>query len=101
MAATAALACGVCCVLPFALPATVLAFSGGALAWFARLTPWATGLALVAVAASWTWIGVQSLRTRKRPARATLVTMGIATLLLAAALVWPLFEGPITRLLEA
>jgi len=32
---TTSLACGVCCVLPFALPAAVLTLGGGVLAWFA------------------------------------------------------------------
>jgi hypothetical protein len=38
-AATGALACGVCCVLPFALPAAILALSGGFFAWFGSLKP--------------------------------------------------------------
>jgi hypothetical protein len=37
IAAISALACGVCCVLPLALPATALAVTGGVLGWFASL----------------------------------------------------------------
>jgi membrane protein DedA with SNARE-associated domain len=50
VAATGALACGVCCVLPFAPPAAALAISGGILAWFGSLRPWTTVAAVVAVA---------------------------------------------------
>jgi hypothetical protein len=37
IAVVAALACGVCCVLPLALPATALAVTGGVLGWVASL----------------------------------------------------------------
>lgn len=99
--ATGALACGVCCVLPFALPAAVLAMSGGVLAWFSGLYPWMALVAVVAVVGSWAWIGWQSWRRRKRPARSTLVTMILATGVLAAAVAWPQLEGPITHLVRA
>jgi hypothetical protein len=100
IAATGALACGVCCVLPFALPAAILALSGGVFAWFGRLTPWVTAIAFVAVAAGWLWVGRQTFRTRRRPARSTLLTMTAATVLLAAALAWPHFEGSILALVR-
>jgi hypothetical protein len=99
--ATGALACGVCCVLPFALPAAVLALSGGVLAWFSGLYHWMTLVAVAAVIGSWGWIGWQSLRTRKRPARSTLVTMILATSVLAVALAWPQLEGPIAHLIRS
>jgi hypothetical protein len=98
--ATGALACGVCCVLPFALPAAALAMSGGMLAWFGRLYGWMTLAAVAAVVASWAWVGWQSLRSRKRPARSTTVTMLVATGILAAAVAWPHIEGPIRNLLR-
>ncbi len=98
--ATSALACGVCCILPFALPAAILAASGGVLAWFAGLYPWMTLLAVAAVLGSWAWVGWQSFRTRKRPARSTLITMILATGVLAAAIAWPRVEGPITHLIR-
>src|SRR5262249_46198017 len=53
LAATGALACGICCVLPFALPAAALAATGGAVSWFAKATPWALGIALPAVLGGW------------------------------------------------
>lgn len=98
--AIGALACGVCCVLPFALPAAILATSGGLLAWFAGLYRGMTLVAVAAVIGSWAWVGWQSLRTRKRPAPATLITMTLATVVLAAALAWPFLEGPITHLIR-
>jgi hypothetical protein len=100
IAATGALACGVCCVLPFALPAAVLAVSGGVLAWFGSLMPWATAAAVVVVVAGWSWIAVQSVRVRRLPAASTLLMMGFATALLLAALAWPRLEGLIFALLR-
>lgn len=100
-AAAAALACGVCCVVPFALPAVALASVGGVLAVFARVYWWAVGLAVVAVAAAWLWVGWQSVRARRRPARSTLRAMTVATLLLAAALSWPYVEPLVQRALRA
>ncbi len=99
--ATGALACGACCVLPFALPAALLAASGGALAWLGGLYPWATGAAALAVAAAWAWVGAQSLRNRKRPARSTMIVMAFATAASLAAVAWPRLEGLIITLLRA
>jgi Flp pilus assembly protein TadB len=73
-------------VLPFALPAAILAVSGGFLAWFGRLMPWVTAVAFIAVAVGWLWVMVQTVRSRRRPALSTLLTMSAATLLLVAAL---------------
>ena len=90
----------VCCVLPFALPAALLAMSGGVLAWFSGPYHWMTLLAVAAAMGSWAWIGFQSWRTRKRPARSTIITMVLATSVLAAAVTWPQLEGPITHLIR-
>lgn len=95
-----ALACGVCCVLPFALPAAALALSGGALAWFGALYSWMTAVAVVAVLVSWAWIGWTSVRARRRPARSTWITMVGATFVLAAALAWPHLEGVVVGLVR-
>jgi hypothetical protein len=100
LAATGALACSVCCVLPFALPAALLAVSGGVIGWFAKATPWATGLALLAVAGGWTWVLMDSVRTRRKPARSTLLTLGLATAVFAAAAIWWHFEREIIHLLR-
>lgn len=51
--AIGAVACGVCCVLPFAWPAVAAAGAGGALAWVGRAHGVATSIALVIVMAAW------------------------------------------------
>lgn len=100
LAATGALACSICCVLPFALPAAVLAVGGGVLSWFANATPWAMRIALLAVLAGWTWVIVQSVRTQRHPALSTLLTLALATVVFAAAAVWWHFEREIIHLLR-
>lgn len=99
--ATGAVACGACCVLPFALPAAVLASTGGILAWFADMHVWITGLAILAVLGAWGWIAWQSRRTRCRPAASTLYVMAAATALMAAAAFWPLAEQRLVSFLAA
>ena len=99
--ATGALACAVCCVLPFALPAVALASAGGIIAWFAQAQSWMMHLALVTVAAAWLWVGWQSLRSKTRPAKSTLVAMGGATIFLVLAISWPLLEPSVVRLLAS
>lgn len=98
---TGAVACGVCCVLPFALPAAVLASTGPVLAWLVGIHKWVTVLAILAVVGAWGWVIWQSRRTRKRPAASTLVMMTLSTALLTAAVLWPLIEKPLARLLRA
>ena len=97
---TGAVACGVCCVLPFALPATILASTGSLLAWFVKLHVWVTILAILSVVGAWGWITWQTLRTRRKPATSTLFMMGAATVLLTAAVLWPLLEKPLIRMLR-
>ena len=100
LAAAGALVCGVCCVLPFALPAALLAVSGGVIGWFAKLTPWALGIAALAVLGGWTWVVLQSVRTSQKPARSTLLTLGLATALFVTAMIWFHFEREIIHLLR-
>lgn len=103
VAATASLAavtCGVCCVLPFALPAALAGTLGGVFAFFESAFPWMRWAAILAVMAGWLWVLWQSLRTGKRPARSTLLVMMFATIALAVAMMWPLLEEPIIRLLR-
>jgi len=99
-AATAALACGVCCVLPLALPAVILGSVGGVLAWFSHLYAWLTPISAVAVAGGWGWVIHQTLRTRRRPAGSTIVIMATATVAMVLAFMWPMLEGPITSILR-
>jgi hypothetical protein len=95
----AAVACAAACVAPLALPAFVLAGTGAALAWLAGAHGWMTGLALLTVAAAWLWIGRETRRSGMRPSPSTLRFMGVATFLLALALVWPFVEPQIARAL--
>lgn len=99
--AAGAVLCGVCCVLPFALPAVALATSGAVIAWFAAAYSWATMLAVAIVAAAWLWIAMKSLRARAWPSRSTWYTMGLATMVLGLAVVWPRIEPAIIALLKA
>jgi len=97
---TGAVACGVCCVLPFALPATILASTGSLLAWFVKLHAWVTILAILSVVGAWGWIAWQTRRTRRKPATSTLFMMGAATVLSTVAVLWPLLEKPLIRMLR-
>jgi len=98
-AAAGAVMCGVCFVLPSALPSVVLASAGSVLALVGHAQRWVTAVAVIAVAGAWIWIWRQSVRVRARPASATLYLMGVATALLALALVWPVIEPHIARVL--
>lgn len=100
-ASAAALACGVCCVLPFALPAVLLGSIGGVLAWFANIYQWLTPIAVLAVVAGWAWIGYQSHATRRRPARRSLIVMAFATAMMIAALAWPTIEPIVIGFLKS
>ena len=95
-----ALACGVCCVLPFAIPAAMLGSVGGVLAWFSHAYGWMTPVACAAVIAGWLWVGYQSRRSGKRPARATLLVMGFATVMMGLAYMWPMLEGLVGALVR-
>jgi len=67
---TGAVACGVCCVLPFALPATILASTGTLLAWFVKMHVWVTILAILSVVGAWGWVAWQTRRTQASPVNA-------------------------------
>ena len=98
---TGAVACGVCCVLPFALPATVLASTGSLLSSFVHMQWWITGLSVLAVMGAWGWIAWQTRRTGRKPATATLVMMTASTVFMTVSLMWPLIEKPLIRALRA
>lgn len=97
--ATGAVTCGACCVLPFALPAVVLAGTGTALAWLVGAHVWITGLAILAVLGAWAWIAWQIVRTQRSPATSTLYMMVGATSLTLIAVLWPLLEHQLLRAL--
>ena len=92
MTALAAAACTACCILPFTLPAVILAAAGSMIAILDHAHVWATRLAILAVVGAWFWIGWQVRTTQRRAARSTVAVMVIATLLTAAAASWPLIE---------
>jgi hypothetical protein len=97
--ATGAVACGACCVLPFALPAAALAGTGSILAWFVGAYAWVTGLAIFAVIGAWAWIAWQTVQTRRRPVASTLYVMAAATALTAIAALWPFIAPHLARAL--
>jgi hypothetical protein len=90
--ATGAVACGACCVLPFALPAAALAGAGSILALLANAHASVTILAILAVLGAWGLIAWQTARTRRRPAASTLYVMLAATALTGVAVLWPMLE---------
>jgi hypothetical protein len=92
IAAGTAAACTACCVLPFALPAIVLANIGGVIALVDHAHGWVTWMAIAAVAGAWIWIGRQTLTTRARPANSTVAMMGVATVVITLAASWPLLK---------
>lgn len=98
--AAGAVACGVCCVLPFAVPAVVAASAGGALAWLARAQGTMMLIASAIVVAAWISVGAQSRIARRRPASFTLYAMLIATAALVLAIVWPRIEPYVIDLLR-
>lgn len=98
--AIGAIACGVCCVLPFALPAVALAGTGGVIAWFGQAFWGALYSAGVLVTIAWAWVAVSSIRTRRRPAPSTIRAMLVATVALGVALIWPTLEPHILRALR-
>jgi hypothetical protein len=95
--ALAAAACTACCVLPFTLPAALLAFAGGSIAVLAHL--WATRLAIAAVMVAWLWIAWQWRKTQRPFARATMALMISASLLTAVATSWPWIEPTVFKTL--
>jgi hypothetical protein len=99
-AAAGAMVCAACCVLPFALPAAVLASVGGVLAWVDHIHIWVTRLAIVAVVVAWGWIIGQSAKARRMPVATTLYVMLAATALAGTALASPLLENPVIRALK-
>jgi hypothetical protein len=92
LSALAAVACASCCILPFTLPAVLLADVGGSLAVLDHAHGWVTRAAIVAVTCAWCWVGVQIARTRRKPTRSTVIMMLLATVLTAMAASWPLIE---------
>jgi cytochrome bd-type quinol oxidase subunit 2 len=92
MTALAAVACTACCLLPFTLPAVILAGAGGFIAVLDHAHGWVTRLAVLVVICAWLWIGRQVRKTQRGASRLTVAMMILATLLTAAASSWPVLE---------
>lgn len=92
MTALAAVACTSCCILPFTLPAVILASAGGTIALLDHAHVWVTGVAILSVIGAWLWILWQVRKTQRRPSRLTVVIMIVATLLTAVAASWPVIQ---------
>ena len=92
MTALAAAACTACCLLPFTLPAVILASAGGFIAMLDHAHGWLTRLAVLVVIGAWLWIGWQVRKTQRRATCLTVTLMVLASLLTAAAACWPVLE---------
>jgi hypothetical protein len=99
LTALAAVACTACCVLPFTLPAALLALASGSIAVFDHAHLWVTRLAIAAVIAAWLWIIWQRQKTRRPIARATMALMIAASLLTIVAASWPWIEPAVFKTL--
>lgn len=99
--ATVALACGICCVVPIALPGVALGGLGAMLAWVGNAYAAVTAIASLLVVAAWIWVYRDATRRNARPAAATLWLMGLASVVLVAALAWPRLEPAVANLLVA
>lgn len=97
--AFAAAACTACCILPFTLPAALLAFAGGSIAVLDHAHGWATGLAIAMVGSAWLWIGWQAWKTRRRISSRTILVMALATFLTGTTAAWPLLEPAVFNVL--
>ena len=86
--ALAAVACTACCVLPFTLPATLLALAGGSIAVLDHAHGWMTLFAAAAVIAAWGWIAWQRRKTGHPIARRILALMIGASVLTATTGSW-------------
>ena len=90
--ALTAIACTACCLLPFTLPATLLAIAGGSISVLDHAHGWMTWLAIASVVGAWSWIAWQRRKTRQPIALRTTALMVAATFLTATTASWPLIE---------
>jgi hypothetical protein len=97
---TGAIACGACCVLPFTLPATVLASTGSVISSLVHMHWWVTALSVISVISAWAWLAWQIRRTGRKPAISTVAMMTVSTLFMTIAVMWPLIEKPLIRALR-
>ncbi|WP_247967401.1 hypothetical protein [Bradyrhizobium sp. 195] len=90
--AALAAACTACCVLPFTLPAIVLAGAGSLIAVLDHAHGLMTILSIAVVIGAWIWIAWRARTTGSRIRSSVLALMGAATILTATAALWPVME---------
>lgn len=90
--AVVAAACTACCVLPFTLPAVVLAGAGSLIAVLDHAHGLMTILSVAVVLCAWGWIVWRSRTTGRKFRSSVLAAMCAATVLSATAALWPLME---------
>ena len=90
--AIVAVACTACCVLPFTLPAVVLASAGSLIAMLDHAHGMLTRLSVAVVICAWGWILWRSRTTGLKIRRSVLAAMCAATILTATAALWPVME---------
>ena len=96
-AAVVAAACTACCVLPFTLPAVVLASAGGLIATLDHAHGLMTTLSVAVVICAWAWIVWRSRTTGLKIRASVLAAMCAATVLTATAALWPVIESVVSH----
>ena len=90
--AMVAAACTACCVLPFTLPAVVLASAGSLIAVLDHAHGLMTKLSVAVVACAWGWIVWRSRTTGLKIRSSVLAAICAATMLTATAALWPVMK---------
>jgi hypothetical protein len=90
--AMVAAACTACCVLPFTLPAVVLASAGSLIAVLDHAHWLMAKLSVAVVVCAWGWIMWRSRTTGLKIRSSVLAAMCAATVLTATAAMWPVME---------
>ncbi|QQO11568.1 hypothetical protein JJB99_18785 [Bradyrhizobium diazoefficiens] len=90
--AVIAAACTACCVLPFTLPAVVLASAGSMIAVLDHAHGLMTALSVAVVLCAWAWIVWRARTSGLKIRSSVLAAMCAATVLTATAALWPVME---------
>jgi hypothetical protein len=98
--AVVAAACTACCVLPFTLPAVVLASAGSVIAALDHAHGLITMLSIAVVLCAWGWVVWRSRTTGLKIRSSVLAAMCAATVLTATAALWPVMEDAIFHALD-
>ena len=98
--AVAAVACGVCCLVPFIFPAFALTTAGAGVAAAAGTYWWAIRLSFLLITAGWVWLIVDAVRRGRRPGRSSVIAMTTATGFAVLAYSWSFLEPHIVGWLK-